>query len=150
MADHWAWRELHGMTTMRTLDRNPGRETCVRWWDRHEGTHVLDITIRRPASASAVCRLDGDLTTDEATGVRALTSWLRDTGTVVVDLRGIARFDRPGVAALIGVLRRLRTSADHVAIAVTLPSMVRFLRSEGLDRLFPIEPAPEELVGSAA
>jgi hypothetical protein len=98
---------------------------------------VLDITIRRPATASAVCRLDGDLTTDEATGVRAITSWLRDTGTVVIDLRGVARFDRPGVA-------------DRVAIAVTLPSMVRFLRSEGLDRLFPIEPAPEELVGSAA
>jgi len=111
---------------------------------------VLDITIRRPASAAAVCRLDGDLTTDEATGVRAITSWLRDTGTVVVDLRGVARFDRPGVAALISVLRRLRTSADRVALAVTLPSMVRFLRSEGLDRLFPIEPAPEELVGSAA
>jgi len=112
--------------------------------------HVLDITIRRPASASAVCRLDGDLTTDEATGVRAITSWLRDTGTVIVDLRGVARFDRPGVAALIGVLRRVRCSADRVVLAVTLPSMVRFLRSEGLDRLFPIEPAPEELVGSAA
>ena len=136
---------------MRTPDRNRGWTA----WDRvvgstHEGTHVLDITIRRPASAAAVCRLDGDLTTDEATGVRAITSWLRDTGTVIVDLRGVARFDRPGVAALIGVLRRIRGSADRVALAVTMPSMVRFLRSEGLDRLFPIEPAPEELVGSAA
>jgi hypothetical protein len=28
--------------------------------------------------------------------------------------------------------------------------MLRFLRAEGLDRLFPIEPAPEELLGSAA
>jgi len=116
----------------------------------HEGNDVLDITIRRPAAASAVCRLDGDLTTDEATGVRAITSWLRDTGTVVVDLRGVARFDRPGVAALISVLRRVRSTADRVALTVTLPAMVRFLRSEGLDRLFPIEPAPEELVGSAA
>ncbi len=111
---------------------------------------MLDITIRRPGAASAVCRLDGDLTTSEAMGVRAMTSWLRDTGTVVVDLRGIARFDRPGLAALIGVLRRVRASADHVGLAVTLPAMVRFLRAEGLDRLFPIEPAPEELLGSAA
>src|SRR5215204_2374446 len=40
-----------------------------RWWARtHEGIDVLDITIRRPAAASVVCRLDGDLTTDEATG----------------------------------------------------------------------------------
>jgi anti-anti-sigma factor len=111
---------------------------------------LLDITIRRPAAASAVCRLEGDLTTAETTGVRAITSWLRDTGTVLVDLRGVDRFDRPGVAALISVLRRVRRSADRVALAVTLPSMVRFLRSEGLDRLFPIEPVPEELVGSAA
>jgi anti-anti-sigma factor len=118
--------------------------------ETHEGTNVLDITIRRPGSASAVCRLDGDLTTDEATGVRAVASWLRDTGSVVVDLRGVRRFDRPGVAALISVLRRLRSSADRVVLTVTMPSMVRFLRSEGLDRLFPIEPAPEELVGSAA
>jgi anti-anti-sigma factor len=112
--------------------------------------NVLDITIRRPGAASAVCRMDGDLTTSEATGVRAMTSWLRDTGTVIVDLRGIARFDRPGLAALIGVLRRVRNSADHVGLAVTLPAMLRFLRAEGLDRLFPIEPAPEELLGSAA
>jgi len=136
---------------MRTSDRNRGWTA----WGRvvgstHEGTHVLDITIRRPATAAAVCRLDGDLTTDEATGVRAITSWLRDTGTVIVDLRGVNRFDRPGVAALIGVLRRIRSTADRVALTVTMPSMVRFLRSEGLDRLFPIEPAPEELVGSAA
>jgi anti-anti-sigma factor len=111
---------------------------------------LLDITIRRPASASAVCRLEGDLTSAETTGVRAIASWLRDTGTVLVDLRGVDRFDRPGVAALISVLRGVRRTADRVALAVTLPSMVRFLRSEGLDRLFPIEPAPEELVGSAA
>lgn len=118
--------------------------------ETHEGTNVLDITIRRPGSSTAVCRLDGDLTTNEATGVRAVASWLRDTGSVVVDLRGVGRFDRPGVAALISVLRRLRSSADRVVLTVTLPSMERFLRSEGLDRLFPIEPAPEELVGSAA
>jgi anti-anti-sigma factor len=94
--------------------------------------------------------LDGDLTTSEATGVRALTSWLRDTGTVVVDLRGVGQFDRSGLAALIGVLRRVRATADRVGIAVTLPSMLRFLRSEGLDRLFPIQPAPEELLGAPA
>jgi anti-anti-sigma factor len=111
---------------------------------------LLDITIRRPAAAAAVCRLDGDLTSSEATGVRALTSWLRDTGTVVVDLRGVARFDQPGVAALISVLRRIRSSAESVGIAATLPAMLRFLRAEGLDRLFPIERAPEELLGSAA
>jgi anti-anti-sigma factor len=111
---------------------------------------VLDITIRRPGAASAVCRLDGDLTTSEATGIRAMTSWLRDTGNVVVDLRGVSRFDQPGLAALIGVLRRVRATAERVGLAVTLPSMVRFLRAEGLDRLFPIEPAPEELLGSAA
>jgi anti-anti-sigma factor len=115
-----------------------------------EGNNVLDITIRRPAAASAVCRLDGDLTSQEATGVRALTSWLRDTGSVLVDLRGISRFDRPGLAALIGVLRRVRATADSVAITATLPSMLRFLRSEGLDRLFPIQPAPEELHGATA
>ena len=111
---------------------------------------VLDITIRRPAAASAVCRLDGDLTSSEATGVRALTSWLRDTGTVVVDLRGVARFDQPGLAALIGVLRGVRSTAQRVSIAATLPSMLRFLRAEGLDRLFPIQPAPEELLGATA
>ena len=67
---------------MRTLGPQPRPGSLSpRWWgSTHEGTHVLDITIRRPASASAVCRLDGDLTTDEATGVRAITSWLRDTG----------------------------------------------------------------------
>ena len=39
---------------------------------------MLDITIRRPGTASAVCRMDGDLTTSEATGVRALTSPVDD------------------------------------------------------------------------
>ena len=80
-----------------------------------------------------------------------MTSWLRDTGTVVVDLRGVVRFDRPGVAALIGVLRRVRGYGRPGGVA---PSPCRrwcaSCASEGLDRLFPIEPAPEELLGSAA
>ena len=51
-----------------------------------------------------MCRLDGDLTTSEATGVRAMTSWLRDTGNVIVDLRGVSRFDQPGAVAALSLI----------------------------------------------
>jgi anti-anti-sigma factor len=111
---------------------------------------MLDVAIRRSASATTVCRLDGELVSAQAPVIRALRGRLANAKNVLVDLRGVASFDRPGLGALVGVLRGAHPGSGRVKVCVDQPSLVRLLRSEGLDRLFSLvtEPAPSTAGGA--
>jgi anti-anti-sigma regulatory factor len=115
---------------------------------------MLDVAIRRSAAAGTVCRLDGELVSSATPVIRALRGRLVNARTLLVDLRGIVRFDRPGLGALIGVLRGAHPDADRVRLRAELPALVRLLRAEGLDRLFPLvdpdDPSPAGAAGAAA
>ena len=98
---------------------------------------MLDVAIRRSAATGTVCRLDGELVSSATPVIRALRGRLANAKTVLVDLRGIVRFDRPGLGALVGVLRGAHPGSDRVRVAAELPALVRMLNAGGLDRLFP-------------
>jgi ABC-type transporter Mla MlaB component len=97
---------------------------------------VLDIQIL-PGSAATVLRLDGELTSSGAAAVRAAAARLRQGGRLVVDLGGVRRVDRPGLAALVALLVKARGKVRAVGLRSASPSMVDLLHREALYRLFP-------------
>jgi anti-anti-sigma regulatory factor len=99
---------------------------------------MLDVAIRRSAATGTVCRLDGELISSATPVIRALRGRLANARTLLVDLRGVVQFDRPGLGALVGVLRGAHPDADRVRLQAELPALVRVLHAEGLDRLFPL------------
>ena len=120
---------------------------------------MLDVAIRRSLKtassddsdatgseldAPTVCRLDGALDSSAAPVVRALRGRLAHAKTLLVDLRGIAAFDRPGLGALVGVLRGAHPGVGRVRVCADQPALVRLLRAEGLDRLFPLVSRPDQ------
>jgi anti-anti-sigma factor len=111
---------------------------------------MLDVAIHRSAAAATVCRLTGELVSAQTPVIRALRGRLANARTVLVDLRGVVSFDRPGLGALVGVLRGAHPGAGRVRVCADQPSLVRVFRSEGLDRLFPLvaDPAPASVGGA--
>ena len=108
---------------------------------------MLDVAIHRShgtdaAEGTMVCRLDGELVSAEASVIRAIRGRLAHAKTLLVDLRGVARFDRPGVGALVGVLRGAHPDAGRVRLCANQPALVGLLRAEGLDRLYPLIAEP--------
>ena len=74
--------------------------------------------------------------------VRALRGRLAHARTLLVDLRGVGAFDRPGLGALVGVLRSAHPGTGRVRVCVDQPALVKLLRAEGLDRLYPLVAEP--------
>ena len=70
--------------------------------------------------------------------IRALRGRLAHARTLLVDLRGVGRFDRPGLGALVGVLRGAHPDTGRVRVCVDQPALLKLFRAEGLDRLFPV------------
>jgi len=101
---------------------------------------VLDIQIL-PAATMTVLKLNGELTSSGTAAVRAATARLRQSGRLVVDLGGVRQVDRPGLAALVALLVKARSKTRSVGLSCTTPSVVDLLHREGIDRLFPLQPA---------
>jgi anti-anti-sigma factor len=101
---------------------------------------MLDIQIL-PAAAVTVLRFNGELTSSGAAAVRAATSRLRNGTKLVVDLGGVRQVDRPGLAALVALLVKAKDKARTVGVRCSTPSVVDLLHREGIDRLFPLQPA---------
>ena len=82
---------------------------------------MLDVAIHRSigsamADGATVCQLRGELVSREASVVRALRGRLAHARTLLVDLRGVAAFDRPGLGALVGVLRSAHPGTGRSSI----------------------------------
>lgn len=102
---------------------------------------MLDIQIL-PAATGTVLTLSGELTASGTSAVRAAALRLRQGGRLLVDLRGIRKVDRPGLAALVALLVRARSKARSVGLACSTPAVVDLLHREGIDRLFPLQAVP--------
>ncbi|HEY8093620.1 MAG TPA: STAS domain-containing protein [Acidimicrobiales bacterium] len=111
---------------------------------------MLDVAIHRSigsamADGATVCQLRGELVSREASVVRALRGRLAHARTLLVDLRGVGAFDRPGLGALVGVLRSAHPGTGRVRVCADQPALVKLLRAEGLDRLYPLVAEPSSL-----
>jgi anti-anti-sigma factor len=116
---------------------------------------MVDVAIHRSvgsamADGATVCQLRGELVSREASVVRALRGRLAHARTLLVDLRGVASFDRPGLGALVGVLRSAHPGTGRVRVCADQPALVKLLRAEGLDRLYPLVAEPTGLQTAAA
>jgi anti-anti-sigma factor len=116
---------------------------------------MLDVAIHRSigsamADGATVCRLRGELVSREAPVVRAVRGRLAHAKTLLVDLRGVGAFDRPGLGALVGVLRSAHPRTGRVRVCVDQPALVKLLRAEGLDRLYPLVAEPPRPQSAAA
>ena len=83
-------------------------------------------------------------------GGAGLRGRLAHARTLLVDLRGVGAFDRPGLGALVGVLRSAHPGTGRVRVCADQPALVELLRAEGLDRLFPLVAEPSSLQPAAA
>ncbi len=120
--------QQYGRPGPQPMARNPGRAGGGGNAPRRD--NVLDITIRRPATA--VGRLPSRRRSDHERGNRrpghappgcaTPEPWSSTSG-------GSSRFDRPGLAALIGVLRRVRGTGRpgrhrrHAAVDGAVPAV---------------------------
>ena len=101
---------------------------------------MLDIQIL-PAATVTVLKLNGELTATGTSAVRAAALRLRQGGKLLVDLQGVRKVDRPGLAALVapagaGPLE----GPQRAGWRCNTPSVVDLLHREGIDRLFPLQP----------
>ena len=115
---------------------------------------MLDVAIHRSygaavAEGETVCRFRGELMSKEAPVVRALRGRLAHAKTVLVDLRGVDAYDRPGLGALLGVLRGAHPDTGRVRVCVDQPALLKLLRAEGLDRLYQLVEDPGSLQRTA-
>jgi anti-anti-sigma factor len=112
---------------------------------------MLDVAIHRclgeAAEGATLCRFDGELVSSEANVVRALRGRLAHATTLLVDLRGVDDFDRPGLGALVGVLRGAHPDSGRVRVCADQPALVKLMRAEGLDRLFQLVTDPGPTAG---
>ena len=101
---------------------------------------MLDVAIHRSigsamADGATVCQLRGELVSREASVVRALRGRLAHARSLLVDLRGVGAFDRPGLGALVGVLRSAHPGTGRGRGCADQPARGELRRAAGRDRL---------------
>jgi ABC-type transporter Mla MlaB component len=97
---------------------------------------MLDIRMEA-GSGGSVWHLTGELTSSVTGPLRQAARHIRPDRALVVDLDGIQRLDRPGMAALVSLLLQARRRAASLVVRAT-PQVSRSLRDEGFDRMFPV------------
>jgi anti-sigma B factor antagonist len=92
----------------------------------------------------------GDLDAGTTGGFQAqIDGCLRAGGQYyVIDLGGVAFVDSTGLAALVGLFRRLRIGEGDVRLAQVPPAIMRILELTHLSRVFDIFPTAAEAVAS--
>lgn len=87
------------------------------------------------------CRLSGDLDLASANSVRAAVPRLEAGAAVIVDLAGVGFIDSSGLAAVVGLVRRVRDAGGEVVISSPTRSVDKMFRRVQLDHLVQIAPS---------
>ena len=103
----------------------------------------MDINVSR-RDGYLVWELRGDLDFEGARAVRtAARSSEEALGPLVVDLGGVPFADSAGLAALIGLARRVSESGGHVVVSGARRSVRRLLEFTGLNRCLEVAHASD-------
>lgn len=107
----------------------------------------LDVQVERPASATRVLVLRGEL--DLATVGRlreALGPLTEDPGVelIVVDLVEVTFIDSTGLMTLLNALRRLVRRGARLVLACSNPTVLRLFEATRTDATFEIVPTREQ------
>lgn len=94
----------------------------------------MDISVSH-RHGHLVWELRGDLDFEGACALRTAANSCQEAfGSFVVDLGGVPFVDSAGLAALIGLSRRVSESGGHVVVTGARRSVRRLLRITGVDR----------------
>lgn len=92
----------------------------------------------------SVIRVEGDLDSFTAAGLREGFGRVLGCPATVIDIREVPFVDSSGLGALLGGIRRLREAGRAVALCCTRQSVLRLLHFTGVDRIVTVTATPEE------
>jgi anti-sigma B factor antagonist len=96
---------------------------------------MLDFHMNEDLDGHIVRRADGVLEASTVSTFRQTLAGLISSSRLILDLSGINFIDSAGLGALIGAIRRTRECGGQVAVVCNRPTLVRLLRSCGLERI---------------
>lgn len=110
------------------------------------------IEEERPATGTVVLGLYGDVDLHVATNLRDhLTAAIGEgTSFLVVDLSGVSFIDSMGLGALLGSMKRLRSSGGQFRLVVPCGEIRRILEITLLDRVFVLNTTREDAFAAGA
>lgn len=92
----------------------------------------------------SVIRVEGDLDSFMAAGLREGFGRVIGRAGTIVDIREVPFVDSSGLGALLGGIRRVREAGGTVALCCTRPSVLRLLAITGVDRAVAVTESPDE------
>lgn len=92
----------------------------------------------------AVIRVQGELDSFSAGGVREAFTRVVGRPGAVIDIREVPFVDSAGLGALVGGIRRVRNAGGAVALCCTRSSVLRLLSVTGVDRAVTVTRTPAE------
>ena len=104
---------------------------------------AFTVTVEDDGNPSVV-RVEGELDSFTAAGLREGFGSVVGRPATVVDIREVPFLDSSGLGALLGGIRRLREAGGAVALCCTRPSVLRLLAVTGVDRTVAVTATPEQ------
>jgi anti-sigma B factor antagonist len=109
---------------------------------------VLTIHQDETPGGSTICRPVGELDAFTVSQFREALAQMASSKRLLIDMSGVPFVDSAGLGALIGGIRRTRELGGDVAVACHRPTLLRLLRTTGLDRIVTLVETVQE--GAAA
>ena len=109
----------------------------------------MDISVSH-RDGHLVWELRGDLDFEGACALRTAAKSCEAVGALVIDLDGVPFVDSAGLAALIGLSRRVSESGGRVVVSRVRRPVRRLLRITGVDRRLEIADAEDDDVEAPA
>jgi anti-sigma B factor antagonist len=110
------------------------------------------IEEERPREGTVVLAIHGETDLHVATELRDYLTAAIDAGAsfLVVDLSGVPFIDSMGLGALLGGMKRLRSSGGQFRLVVPPGEIRRIFELTLLDRVFAIDPTREDALAARA
>jgi anti-sigma B factor antagonist len=96
---------------------------------------VLTIHQDRTPEGYLICRLAGELDAFTVSQFRQTLGEMASTSRLLIDLSEVSFVDSAGLGALIGGIRRTPELGGDVAVACNRPTLIKLLRTTGVDRI---------------
>ncbi len=104
---------------------------------------MLEVEIQ-DEDTYTVCRPKGELDAYTVGSFRDALAGLEEEIALLIDLSDVPFMDSAGLGALIGGIRKTRSSNGKVVVACNRPALTRLLHTTGFDRIVSVTETVEE------
>lgn len=108
---------------------------------------MLEVEIQNEDTYT-VCRPKGELDAYTVGSFRDALAELEEDISLLIDLSDVPFMDSAGLGALIGGIRKTRSTNGRVAVACNRPALTRLLHTTGFDRIVSVTETVEEAIES--